>query len=228
MQGLAVPGEQAAGHLVAAVKPRLRGVLHEAAFAVSLVTGTALIVLAQGTLAVTVASVYAAAVSLLFATSAAYHRASWAPPARARMQRLDHSMILVLIAGTYTPLSVLLLHGAARWVVLGTVWAGAAVGVIARNALTRRPRCLFPALYAVLGCVALAVLPALLRSGGPLVLVMIVLGGVCYLTGAVIYVRRSPNPWPRWFGFHELFHALTIAAFAAHYVAVSATVYRAN
>ncbi|MDP9443411.1 MAG: hemolysin III family protein [Actinomycetota bacterium] len=228
MHGSVVPGEQAAGHLVAAVKPRLRGVLHEGAFGVSLVTGTALIVLAQGARGVTVASVYAAAVSLLFATSAAYHRGSWTPPARARMQRLDHSMIFVLIAGTYTPLSVLLLHGPARWVVFGTVWVGAAVGVIARITLTRRPRWLFPALYAVLGCVALAVLPALLRSGGPLVLVMIVLGGVCYLTGAVIYVRRRPDPWPHWFGFHELFHALTIAAFAAHYVAVSATVYRAN
>jgi len=228
MLGSLVPGEQAAGHRVAVVKPRLRGVLHEAAFALSLVTGTALIVLAQGALAVTVAGVYATSVSLLFATSAAYHRGSWSSRARARMQRLDHSMIFVLIAGTYTPLSVLLLHGAARWAVFGVVWAGAVVGVVARNVLTRRPRWLFPGLYAVLGSAALAVLPALLRSAGPLVLAMIVLGGACYLTGAVIYVRRRPDPWPRWFGFHELFHALTIAAFAAHYIAVSATVYRVH
>lgn len=211
---------------VAMVKPRLRGVLHEAAFALSLVTGTALVVLARGALAVTVASVYAASVSLLFGTSAAYHRGHWSARATARMQRLDHSMIFVLIAGTYTPLSVLLLHGAARWAVLGAVGTGAAVGVVARNVLTRRPRWLFPGLYAVLGSAALAVLPALVRSAGPLVLVMIVLGGVCYLTGAVIYVRRRPDPWPRWFGFHELFHALTMAAFAARYTAVSATVYR--
>jgi len=104
--------------------------------------------------------------------------------------------------------------------VFGAVWGGALIGVLARNALSRRPRWLIPALYVGLGCVALGVLPALLRTGGPLVLTMIVLGGVLYAAGAVVYVRRRPNPSPAWFGFHEVFHALTLAAFTAHYVAV--------
>lgn len=126
--------EQAAEQAVATLKPRLRGVLHEAACAVSLVTGTALVILAHGPCAVTGASIYAASVSLLFGTSAAYHRGSWSPRARVIMQRLDHSMIFVLIAGTYTPFSLLLLHGAARWTVFGVVWGGALVGIVARNA----------------------------------------------------------------------------------------------
>ena len=212
--------------LAEVVKPRLRGVLHQAAFAVSLVTGTALVVLAQGARATTAATVYAVSVALLFGTSAAYHRGSWSPPARAVMERLDHSMIFVLIAGTYTPFSLLLLDGATRWTVFGVVWGGAAVGILARTLLPRPSRWLFPALYLGLGWVALFVLPALLRAGGLVVLVPLLLGGLCYSAGAVVYARRRPDPSPRWFGYHEVFHALTLLAFAAHYVAVSIATYR--
>lgn len=211
----------------AVVKPRLRGVLHEAAFAVSLVTGTALVILAQGARATTAATIYAVSVGLLFGTSAAYHRGSWSPHQRAVMKRLDHSMIFVLIAGTYTPFALLVLDGATRWVVFSIVWGGALVGVLARNLLPRKGRWLFTSLYLALGWVALAVLPDLLRGAGLVVVVLILLGGVFYSAGAVIYARQRPNPSPRWFGFHEVFHALTLLAFAAHYIAVSVATYAA-
>ena len=211
--------------LVEAAKPRLRGVLHEAAFAVSLVTGTALIILAEGARATTAATVYAVSVALLFGTSAAYHRGTWSPRGNAVMERLDHSMIFVLIAGTYTPFALLLLHGATRWVVFGLVWGGAITGILARNLLPRRSRWLFTGLYLALGWVAIGVLPALLRAGGVLVLAMLLLGGVFYSLGAVVYARQKPDPSPRWFGYHEVFHAFTLLAFAAHYVAVSAATY---
>ena len=212
--------------LAEVVKPRLRGVLHEAAFAVSLITGTALVILAEGARAITAAAVYAASVALLFGTSAAYHRGSWSPRARAVMERLDHSMIFVLIAGTYTPFSLLLLEGATRWVVFGLVWGGAVLGILARNLLPLKSRWLFTGLYLALGWVALGVLPALLREGGPVVLVTLLLGGVAYSAGAVVYARQKPDPSPRWFGYHEVFHAFTLLAFALHYVAVSVTTYR--
>lgn len=215
-------------HEVAAiVKPRLRGVLHEAAFAISLVTGTAIIILAQGARATTAAAVYAASVSLLFGISAAYHRGSWSPRAREVMERLDHSMIFLLIAGTYTPFSLLLLDGTARWVVFGTVWAGAVAGIVLRvTSRGARNRWLYTGLYLGLGWVAVFVLPALLREGGPVVLVLILVGGLFYTLGAVVYARRRPDPSPRWFGFHEVFHALTLLAFVAHYIAVSVATYR--
>jgi len=211
--------------LVEAVKPRLRGVLHEAAFAVSLITGTALIILAEGARATTAATVYAVSVALLFGTSAAYHRGTWSPRGTAVMERLDHSMIFVLIAGTYTPFALLLLEGTTRWVVFGLVWGGATLGILARNLLPQRGRWLFTGLYLALGWVALGVLPSLLRGGGAFVLSMIVLGGVFYSLGAVVYARQRPDPSPHWFGYHEVFHAFTLLAFAAHYIAVSAATY---
>lgn len=209
------------------IKPRLRGVLHEAAFAVSLITGTALIILADGALATVAASIYAASVALLFGTSAAYHRGSWSPRARSVMERLDHSMIFVLIAGSYTPFCLVVLTGSARWVVFGIVWGGAIVGVVSRSVCTRRPRWLSTGLYLALGWVAVVVMPALLREGGVVVLVMLLAGGLAYSAGGVVYARQKPNPSPRWFGFHEVFHALTLLAFACHYVAISFALYRA-
>ena len=211
----------------AALKPLLRGVLHEAAFAISLVTGTALICLSPGPLARAGAITYAASVVLLFGTSAAYHRGRWSPRGHALMMRLDHSMIFILIAGTYTPFVLLLLHGTTRVVVFSTVWGGALAGVVARNAVRRTPRWIFVGLYLVLGWTALGVLPQLLHAGGVAVLVLLLAGGVCYSAGAVVYATQRPDPSPRWFGFHEVFHACTLAAFALHYVAVSLATYRA-
>ena len=214
--------------MAVALKPRLRGVLHEAAFAVSLVTGTALVCLAEGGRARTAAVVYAVSVALLFGTSAAYHRGSWTGRSRDIMQRLDHSMIFVLIAGTYTPFALLLLEGTARWVVFGIVWGGAAAGVVLRTAVRRPARWLFVALYVSLGWVALGVLPQLREAGGWPVVVMLLLGGLLYTLGALVYALQRPNPSPRWFGFHEVFHAFTLAAFVAHYIAVSFATYTAT
>jgi hemolysin III len=219
--------EAAVADVAAAVRPRLRGVLHEGAFALSLVTGTVLVCLADGARERLAAAVYAASVSLLFGTSAAYHRGRWSPRAYDVMARLDHSMIFVLIAGSYTPFALLLLHGALQWTVLGVVWGGAVAGVLLRNVVRRPPRWLFVGLYLALGWVAVGLMPAVLHRGGVAVLVLLAVGGVFYTAGAVIYALRRPNPSPRWFGFHEVFHALTLAAFVTHYVAVSLTTYRA-
>jgi hemolysin III len=219
--------EAKVSEVAAALKPRLRGVLHQAAFAISLVTGTVLICLADGARERVAVAVYAGSVALLFGTSAAYHRGSWSPRAYDVMARLDHSMIFVLIAGSYTPFALLLLDGAMQWTVLGVVWGGAVLGVLLRNAFRRPPRWLFVALYLALGWVALGIFPTVLRRGGLAVLVLLLVGGLFYTAGAVVYALRRPNPSPRWFGFHEIFHALTLLAFVTHYVAVSITAYRA-
>ncbi len=217
--------EAKVNELTAALKPRLRGVLHEAAFAVSLVTGTALVCLSDAGRERIAATVYAVSVALLFGTSAAYHRGSWSGRSEEVMKRLDHSMIFVLIAGTYTPFALVLLDGAARWTVLGLVWGGALAGVVLRNAVRRPARWLFVGLYLLLGWVALGVLPQLHASGGLTVVVLLLLGGLFYSAGALVYATRRPDPSPRWFGFHEVFHAFTLLAFAAHYVAVSVATY---
>ncbi len=211
-----------------ALKPRLRGVLHQAAFAVSLVTGTALVCLADAGRARVAALVYALSVALLFGTSAAYHRGPWNGSSREVMKRLDHSMIFILIAGTYTPFALLLLEGTARWVVFGHVWGGALAGVVLRNAVRRPARWLFVGIYLALGWVALGVLPQLHDAGGWRVVVLLLLGGLFYSLGAIVYALRRPDPSPRWFGFHEVFHAFTLAAFATHYVAVSFATYGAS
>jgi hemolysin III len=219
--------EEKVHDLAEALKPRLRGVLHEAAFAVSLVTGTVLICLADAGSPRLAASVYGASVALLFGTSAAYHRGNWSPRAHALMARLDHSMIFLLIAGTYTPFCLLLLDGATRWAFLGIVWGGALGGIVLRNAVRRPSRWLFVGLYLALGWVALGIMPDVLQRGGVAVLVLLLAGGAFYSAGAVVYARQKPNPSPHWFGFHEVFHALTLAAFVTHYVAVSVATYRA-
>ena len=209
-----------------ALKPRLRGVLHEAAFAISLITGTVLVCLADGGRPRLAAAIYGSSVALLFGTSAAYHRGHWSPRAHDVMARLDHSMIFVLIAGSYTPFALLLLHGTLQTVVLAVVWGGAAVGVLLRNVFAQPPRWLFVGLYLALGWVALGIIPDVLRHGGVAVLVLLLVGGLFYSVGAVVYALRRPDPSPRWFGFHEVFHALTLLAFLSHYVAVSLTTYR--
>lgn len=213
--------------LVELVKPKLRGVLHEIAFAISLVTGSVLVSLAPDGRARTAALVYALSVAALFGTSAALHRGSWSPRAERLMVGLDHSMIFLLIAGTYTPFAALLLEGRTRVLALSLVWSGATAGIALRLLLGPR-RWLFTGLYLALGWVALAFLPQLAEAGGAVVISLILLGGLFYSVGAVVYATRRPRLSERWFGFHELFHALTLAAFAAHYVAVSVTTYRAS
>lgn len=208
------------------MKPRLRGRLHHWAFVVSLPAGLVLLVLAPGGQARAAAAVYAVSVTLLFGTSALYHRRTWQPRARGWMKRLDHSMILVLIAGTYTPLTVLLLPRPTGTWLLQFAWAGAAAGIAVRMLWLRAPRPLVLAPYLLVGCAALLTLPELLHTGGVAVLVLLLAGGAAYLAGAAIYAARRPDPRPAVFGYHELFHLLTVIAGAAFYVVNSFAVYR--
>ena len=209
--------------LVAEVKPRLRGWLHAYAALVSIASGVALVAVAaamRGGSAGASTTVYAATVTLLFGTSALYHRLNWSPRARAIMRRLDHSMIFVFIAGTYTPLAVLTLPHTAAIAVLTVVWTGAVFGVALQSAWPTAPRWLSVPCYIALGWVAAFVMPDLLHRGGVAAFVLIVAGGLIYTLGAVFYGVKRPNPWPGTFGFHEVFHLCTLVAALCHYVAV--------
>ncbi len=213
-----------------AAAPRLRGLLHAGAFPAAVAAGAVLVALAPGWPARLAAAVYGLASAVLFGVSAAYHRSPLGSRRRAWLGRLDHVNILLLIAGTYTPLMALALHGWTRLSVLAVVWAGAAAGIatklIWRPAWRPAPRWLSTSLFIALGWVALLVLPQLLRAAGVLVLALLLAGGIVYSLGAVVYARKRPNPSPRWFGFHEVFHAATILAYFTQYAAVSLVVYR--
>jgi hemolysin III len=209
--------------VVAELKPRLRGFLHTYAAALSIASGAALIAVAaalKGGAAVVTTSVYSATVTLLFGTSALYHRRTWSPRAHRLMKRLDHSMIFVFIAGTYTPIAALTLPRTAAIAVLVTVWTGAVVGVALQTAWPSAPRWLSVPCYIALGWVAVFVLPDLLHNAGVAALVLILLGGAVYTIGGVVYGLKRPDPVPGVFGFHEVFHACTLVAAICHYVAV--------
>jgi hemolysin III len=203
------------------IKPRLRGVSHQYAFFVSLGCGVGLILAASEGRARIAASIYAAAVSALLGTSALYHRVTWRPKARRWMRRLDHSMIFVLIAGTYTPVALLALKGSLASTILIVLWAGALGGVIFKLAWIDAPKWLFAVVYALLGLVTAAIFGELPAAIGWLGAIGIALGGALYLTGAVIYASEKPNPWPKVFGYHEVFHALVLAAAGLHYAVIA-------
>ncbi|HTW40877.1 MAG TPA: hemolysin III family protein [Solirubrobacteraceae bacterium] len=202
-------------------KPRLRGVLHEYAFFVSLACGAALILAASDTRARLAAAIYAGAVSALLGTSALYHRVTWRPRARRWMRRLDHSMIFVLIAGTYTPVALLALKGALASTVLIVLWLGALGGMVFKLLWIDAPKWLFAAVYVVLGLVTAAVFGELPAAIGWLGAAGLALGGLLYAVGAVVYASERPNPWPKVFGYHEVFHSLVLAAAALHYAVIA-------
>ena len=204
-------------------KPLLRGVSHEIAAFAALAAWIALAALAPTARGRAAASVYGASLFTLFAVSAAYHRRSWAPRARAWMRRLDHSAIFVLVAGTYTPLC-LLLPRATGLTLLGVVWAGAVLGVMQSMLWVRAPRLLEVAIYVALGWAVLPVLPALRAVLGTPALALLAAGGAAYTVGAVVYASRRPDPFPRVFGYHEVFHALVVAAAACHFAVVARAV----
>jgi hemolysin III len=214
-----------------AAVPRLRGVLHAAAFPAATLAGVALIALGPTRPARLAAAVYGVTCMTLFGVSAAYHRSPLASRRRILLGRLDHVNILLVIAGTYTPLAVLALHGWTRLCVLAVIWAGTLAGALSRliwrPTWPAAPRWLTTALFTALGWVAVFVLPQLQRGAGTLVLVLVLAGGIMYSLGAVVYALKRPNPSPRWFGFHEVFHALTILAYLTQYAAISLVVYRA-
>jgi hemolysin III len=203
-------------------KPRLRGVSHQWAFFVSLGAGAALVLAASGTTAVIAMSVYAFSLSAMLGTSALYHRVTWTPEVRQWMRRLDHTMIFVFIAGTYTPFALLVMHGTLANVVLIVVWATAVGGLILNLVWISAPYWVTSVIYLSTGWVAVVSLPQLWNEIGPVGVGMIALGGVLYSAGAVVYAKRKPDPRPQVFGYHEIFHVLVIAAAAVQYVAVAA------
>jgi hemolysin III len=215
-----------------AAAPRLRGTLHAGAFPAAAVAGVVLIALAPAQSARLAAAVYSVTCVALFGVSAAYHRSPPASRRRSLLARFDHVSILLVIAGTYTPLAVLALHGWTRLSVLAVIWAGTAAGALARliwrSAWRPVPRWLITSLFISLGWVAVFVLPQLLRGAGALVLALVLAGGLLYTLGAVVYTLKRPNPSPQWFGFHEVFHAMTILAYLTQYAAVSLVVYQAT
>jgi hemolysin III len=203
-------------------KPRLRGVSHQWAFFVSLATGIALVLAAPSGRPRLAALVYALAVPALFGTSALYHRVTWASVAARRwMRRLDHSMIFVLIAGTYTPFALLVLHGTLATVIFVVVWAGAAGGIVLKLLWIDAPKPVVAAVYVLLGWVAIAAFPGLLGELGILGTALVGAGGLLYTVGAVVYALGRPNPLPGVFGYHEVFHALVIVAAALQYAVVA-------
>ncbi|HLM25767.1 MAG TPA: hemolysin III family protein [Thermoleophilaceae bacterium] len=203
-------------------KPRLRGVSHQWAFFVSVVIGALLVVFAPGGQPKLAAAIYAVSVAGLFGASALYHRVNWSSlSARRWMRRLDHSMIFVLIAGTYTPFALLVLHGTLATVILLVVWGGAVGGVILKLLWIDAPKALIATVYVMLGWVAVAAFPQLVEEMGVGGTTLVAAGGVLYTAGAVVYARQRPDPAPTVFGYHEVFHLLVIAAAALQYAAVA-------
>ncbi len=218
-------GEDPVRDVGAAIKPRLRGWLHMGAFPLVVAAGIVLVALSPTPLAKVSTAVFAVSAALLFGVSAVYHRGSWSPRVHQLLRRLDHANIFLIIAGTYTPFTLLLLDDGDARVLLTLVWGGAVGGLAFRVCWVGASRWVYVPVYVALGWSAAFWLPDLLRGGGPVVLSLVIVGGLLYSLGGLVYALRRPDPSPRWFGFHEVFHALTLAAFAVHYVGVSITSY---
>lgn len=203
-----------------AVKPHLRGWIHAGMAPLVLVASVVLVALSPTPEARVANAVFGATAIMLFGTSAVYHRGRWSPRTTAVLRRLDHTNIFLIIAGTYTPLAVLLLEPDTARTLLLVVWSGALAGVLARVFWLGAPRWFYVPIYLALGWVAVWFMPQFWDSGGPAVVWLIAGGGLAYTVGAVVYGTKRPNPSPRWFGFHEIFHVLTVVGFTCHYVAV--------
>ncbi|MFI1827249.1 hemolysin III family protein [Streptomyces sp. NPDC020412] len=233
MTSPAAPAETAANPATAVpslsplpAKPRLRGWLHAGMFPAVLVAGLVLTALAGSTEARVACAIYVLTACLLFGVSALYHRGNWGPRGEAVLRRLDHANIFLIIAGTYTPLTMLLLPDSTARPLLWAVWAAAAAGIAFRVFWVGAPRWLYTPCYIAMGWAAVFFLPDFMHAGGIAVLVLVIVGGVLYSMGGVVYGFKRPNPSPRWFGFHEVFHSFTLAAFVVHYVGISLVAYQ--
>ncbi|MFI1582277.1 hemolysin III family protein [Embleya sp. NPDC020630] len=202
------------------IKPRLRGWIHAGTFPLAVAAGIVLVALSDDTKSRVACGVFALTAAMLFGTSGVYHRGNWGPRGEAVLRRLDHANIFLIIAGTYTPLTILLL-GKSDQILLWAVWIGALAGIGFRVFWIGAPRWLYTPIYVVLGWAAVFYLPEFMREGGVAVVVLVIVGGVLYSLGAVVYGIKRPNPSPQWFGFHEVFHAFTLLAFASHFIAVA-------
>jgi len=202
-----------------AVRPRLRGVLHQIGFFVACAVAVAFLPGLEGRRLVA-ATAFAASAATMLGASALYHRVTWTPRARSWMRRADHAGIYLLIAGTYTPIGLLSLHGAMQRIVLSLVWSGAGAAILVKMCWVHSPKWLSAVLGITLGWVGVAAMPQLAQTSGPAAVALLAAGGVAYTAGAIVYARRRPDPAPAVFGYHELFHALTLVALACQYVAI--------
>ncbi len=200
------------------IKPSWRGWIHAATFPVTIVAGIVLIVAAEGSAAKWACAVFVATSMLLFGNSALYHRFNWGPKTKGVLKRIDHANIMLLIAGTYTPLAVLALEPPKGWILLAVVWGGALLGILFRIFWINAPRWLYVALYLALGWAAVMYMPDLFRANAAM-MVLVIIGGLLYTGGAIVYAMKKPNPWPGHFGFHEIFHVCTVLAFLCHWTA---------
>jgi hemolysin III len=207
------------------VKPRLRGWLHAATAPLTLAAGIVLIVLSPNAATRVGSAIFAASALVLFTVSAIYHRGTWSPRVWAFLRRFDHANIFLLIAGSYTPFTLLLLDGRDQTVLLTVVWVGAALGILFRIFWADAPRWLYTPIYIGLGWAAIFYFADFVENAGAAVLTLMVVGGALYTLGGLVYGLKRPNPSPAWFGFHEVFHALTILAFVTHYVGISIATY---
>lgn len=226
------PGDSVGGALregvaqaAEAVKPRLRGWIHAGMFPIVLAAVIALVAFSPTAVARTSTAVFGLTSVLLFGVSAVYHRGTWSPRVTGVLRRVDHSNIFLIIAGTCTPLAAILLEPSTARLALWIVWLGALLGLAGRVIWLGAPRWVYTPIYVALGCVNLIFLPQFAAAGGAAIVWLIVAGGAAYIYGAVVYATKRPNPSPRWFGFHEVFHALTVVGFTCNYIAVSIASY---
>ncbi len=217
---------------LAEVKPKLRGWLHLAIAPVTLAAGIVLVAYSPTAATRVGSAVFVASALVLFTVSAIYHRGTWSPRVWAFLRRFDHANIFLLIAGSYTPFSVILLEGRQQVLLLSVVWTGAVLGVLFRVFWTDAPRWLYTPIYMALGWAAIFFIPGFWRGAtelgigiGTATFVLILVGGALYTIGGLVYGVKWPDPSPRWFGFHEVFHTFTILAFLNHYVGVSLATY---
>ena len=206
-------------------KPALRGWLHAGMAPLVQLAGLALLVATPSVVGRIGVAIYLVAASVLFGVSAVYHRGRWSATVGAVLRRLDHANIFLFIAGTYTPLALALLDGTDRVVLLCLVWGVAVAGITFKMLWMSAPRWLYTLLYVAMGWAAVGWMAQFWTNGGPLVVSLIAAGGLVYTFGALVYARKFPDPSPRWFGFHEVFHACTVAAFITHFVAVALAAY---
>jgi hemolysin III len=214
-----------AGHALAEITPRLRGWMHLGAAPTALVAGVVLVGLSPAGPARAGSVVFVACALMLFSVSAAWHRGRWSPTVTEVLRRADHACIFLLIAGSYTPIALTLLSGRSRVTLLWVIWGGAALGIFFRMAWTHAPRWVCTPIYVALGWVAIPFVGDVTHRAGFVVVALLALGGLLYTAGGIVYGIRRPNPSPQWFGYHEVFHSLTVVAFVAHYTAVSIAAY---
>jgi hemolysin III len=196
-------------------------VLHQAAFFLAVVVGALLVVYAEGTRETVAAAVFAAAVVGMLGASALYHRVTWSPRMRPWMRRIDHAGIYLLIAGTYTPVGLLVVHGRTRPIVLAIVWSGAVAAIVLKFVWVGAPKWLSAVTGVAVGWAGVAAMPQVVEHAGWAAFALLAAGGLAYTVGALVYAFRRPNPVPAVFGYHEVFHALTLVAVACQYVAIA-------